>query len=383
MAGGFGFVERVEVEAIDVGGEEFAALARGPVDAVTQDGFGIVGDRVEFDVHLFGDGRAAHGGEFLDLGDVGDGHDAGDDGHGDADVAAAIHEAEEMGVVEIELGDDEIGAGIDLGLQAFEIGVEVGRLGMFLGITGASEAEFFREMFAEVTDEVDGVLEIGEPAFGWVGQVGGSVAAQGEDVFDAVGGEVFEDAVDVVQRLADAGEMGHRLELELFLDLERDLQRAGAGAATSAIGARGKGWAQLVQARERVEEIGHRLVGLRGKELERDRRPRGLEDVADFHGVACRAAVTIRQYVLNAIRASSRRWAGSKSGAGLPGFGLTFTNFGRQALCSAGEPHRSKLPREIPGPILIRLLALIIHGVVGHPKRAGRAIGGHRELDMA
>jgi NAD-dependent SIR2 family protein deacetylase len=54
LAGGHGFVERVEVETIDVGGEEFAALARGPVDAVLQDGFGIVGDGVEFDVHFSG-----------------------------------------------------------------------------------------------------------------------------------------------------------------------------------------------------------------------------------------------------------------------------------------------------------------------------------------
>lgn len=162
-------------------------------------------------------------------------------------------------------------------------------------------------MFAQVADQVDGVLEIGEPAFGGFGQVGGSVAAQGKDVFDAVGGEILEDAVDVLQGLADAGEMGHGFEMELFLDLERHLQRPGAGAAAGAVGARGEGGAQLVEAGERVEQIGHRLVGLGRKELERDRWPRGLEDVGDFHGAVCRASVTIWQYVLNANRASSRR----------------------------------------------------------------------------
>ena len=298
------------MEAVDVGGEEFAALARGPIDAVPEDGFGILGNRVEFDVHLFGNGRAAHGGEFLDLGDGGDGHDAGDDGHGDADVPAAIDEAEEDGVVEVELGDNEIGAGIDLGLEASQIGFEVGGFGMFFGIAGATETEFFREMLAQVADQINGVLEIGEPALGRFGQIGGPVAAQGEDVFDAVCGEVLEDVVDVVQPLPDAGEMGHRFELELLLDFERDLQRAGAGAAGGAVGARGEGWTQLVQARERIEEIGHRLVGLRRKELERDRRPRGLEDVADFHAVVCRDNIAIRQYVLNANRASSGRWPG-------------------------------------------------------------------------
>jgi hypothetical protein len=41
-------------------------------------------------------------------------------------------------------------------------------------------------MFAQVTDQVDRVLEIGEPAFGRFGLVAGPVTAQGEDVFDAV-----------------------------------------------------------------------------------------------------------------------------------------------------------------------------------------------------
>src|SRR6266478_556729 len=96
LAGGFGFVEGVKVQAVDLGGEEFATLPGGPVDAVLRDKIGVVGNRVEIGEHVLGDDRAAHGGEFLDLCDVRHRHDTGDNGHGDVDFPAAFHEVEEV-----------------------------------------------------------------------------------------------------------------------------------------------------------------------------------------------------------------------------------------------------------------------------------------------
>jgi hypothetical protein len=253
LAGGPGFVERIEMQAVNVGGEEFAALAGGPVDAVLRDGVGIVGDGVEFGEHLFGDDRAAHGGEFLDLGDVGHGHDAGDDGHGDADFAAAFDEPEEIVVDEANLRDDDIGAGIHLLLQSPQIGFEVGRFGMLLGIAGATEAEGVAEPLAEVTDQIHRVLEVREPACGRFGLAGRPVATEGKNVFDTVLREILQHTVDILERLPDAGEMGHRFEAELLFDPERDLQCASPGTAAGAVGARGEGRAQLVEVRERLQ----------------------------------------------------------------------------------------------------------------------------------
>ena len=79
------------------------------------------------------------------------------------------------------------------------------------------------------------------------------VAAQGEDVLDP-------GRLDPVQRrrqplggLADAAEVGHRLEAELVLQRRGDLDRAVAGRAAGAVGDRDEVGLQLRQlARRRV-----------------------------------------------------------------------------------------------------------------------------------
>ena len=273
------------MQAVDVGGKQFFALASGPVHAVLDDGVGVAGDGVESGKHLLWDDRAAHGGEFLDLGDVGDRHDAGNDGHRDADFPAAFDEAEEAGVVEEQLSDDEVGARIDFFPQPAKVSVEVRCLWMFLRIAGAAEAEAVAELFADVADQVDGVVEVGKPAFRRFGQAGGTVATQGEDVFDAVFGEILQRAINVIESLANAGEMRHRFKAELLFDLERDFERAGAGRASGAVGAGGERRAKFAQVRERFQQRGHSFVVLGREELEGDCGSRGFENVADFHGM--------------------------------------------------------------------------------------------------
>jgi hypothetical protein len=53
----------------------------------------------------------------LDLLEVGDRHDAGEDRHGDAGLDGAALERVEAGVVEEQLGDQEVDAGVDLALE--------------------------------------------------------------------------------------------------------------------------------------------------------------------------------------------------------------------------------------------------------------------------
>ena len=58
--------------------------------------------------------RSAQPDEALQLLDVGDGHDARDDGDVDSHPARPLDEVEVEGVVEEELGDDEVQPGVHL-----------------------------------------------------------------------------------------------------------------------------------------------------------------------------------------------------------------------------------------------------------------------------
>ena len=62
-----------------------------------------------------------------------DRHDAGRDRHPDAGRARALEKAQEMRVIETELRDDAVGAGVDLGLQIVDVGLDDALSGCFSG----------------------------------------------------------------------------------------------------------------------------------------------------------------------------------------------------------------------------------------------------------
>ena len=76
----------------------------------------VVGVALEVLLKPLGQLRAAERGDALDLGQVGDRQDAWHDRHADAELRAALAEAEEIGVVVVKLRDHHVGAGIDLAL---------------------------------------------------------------------------------------------------------------------------------------------------------------------------------------------------------------------------------------------------------------------------
>jgi len=83
--------------------------------------------------------------------------------------------------------------------------------------------------------------------------------------------------------LADAAQVGHRLQAQIALQRPRDLGRAVAGRAAGAVGDRDEVGLQLAQrARRRVELLG-RLLRLRREELDREDRPLGIQYVVDSH----------------------------------------------------------------------------------------------------
>src|SRR5207244_1786746 len=83
-------------------------------------------------VQLRRNAGAADFGEALDLLDVGDGHDAGNDGHGDAGGASARDEFKILVVVEEQLRDEKLGAGADLPDEVPQVLLEGRTLHMLL-----------------------------------------------------------------------------------------------------------------------------------------------------------------------------------------------------------------------------------------------------------
>jgi len=118
-------------------------------------------DRFELGEQAVRDLRAAHADEPLDLRHVRDRHDPRDDRHLDAHRAGLVAEAVELGVVEEELRDDEVGAVVDLALQVLHVAREIQALRMPFGIAGHADAEIMSA--ANVFHERVG---IGKSAFG-------------------------------------------------------------------------------------------------------------------------------------------------------------------------------------------------------------------------
>src|SRR5688572_8237095 len=115
------FVERVEVDSRCTSLDEPETLDRRVHDPELVYAFRLIGQAIELRAEASRDRRAAHLGETFDLLDVLDRHDARDDRHGDAGGARAIDEVEVDAVVEEELSDQELRAGIDLLAEVREI----------------------------------------------------------------------------------------------------------------------------------------------------------------------------------------------------------------------------------------------------------------------
>ena len=96
------------------------------------------------------------------------------------------------------------------------------------------------------------------------------VAAQRDDVADAVGLVLLEDRGDVLARRSDAGQMGSRL-VTGGLDLDHRLERPVAGRTTGAEGHREELRLELGELFARRAQLGHALGRLGGEEFEAER----------------------------------------------------------------------------------------------------------------
>ena len=189
---------------------------------------------------------------------------------------ALLAEAIEVLVVKEELGDEVVRTGLLLEVERAEALLLRGRLDVALRVAGGAYAEV-RAAGAQVGDEVGGVRKVPGLA------TGGAIAAQGEHVLHARGGELLHVGVHVLARGAQAGEVRERRHAQVALDLPG----YGDGVCRVAGAARGVGDRYPVRSVRR-HLAGHGVRGLErhvplGREnLERERlMPREL--VCDPH----------------------------------------------------------------------------------------------------
>ena len=127
-----------------------------------------------------------------DLPDADDGHDAGQDGHGDAPAQGPEEEAVEHVIVEEHLGGEEVHPRVHLPLQVVQVGGEVGALHVPLRVAGGADAQRLPAGEGpQAGDELIGVAELPRPG---EGGVLGDVPPEGQDVFDPRGPQLLRPA---------------------------------------------------------------------------------------------------------------------------------------------------------------------------------------------
>ena len=139
-------------------GQQINDLIGGIGDARLFHGFRIVSEAVHNILKAL---RHITAGQFygiLHLYTAGDGHDAGNDGHGNPCLPHTVHKVEEDIVVEEHLGRQVFATGIHLRLQPLNIRIFVSRIGMHLRVAGTSYAEI--SVFLNKTHQIGGVRKI-------------------------------------------------------------------------------------------------------------------------------------------------------------------------------------------------------------------------------
>lgn len=142
-----------------------------------------------------------------------------------------------MPVVEEKLRRDESGAGVHLPFQMLEVFFPRAGFGVLFRIARDPETKSSRagDLLGQLVGVVESVGMRRKRRLSFR-----RVAAQGQDVFDPVVRQFLQDGADLRFRVADAGEVSHRLDAEGVFDARHQLQGLRARRASGAIGDRDK-----------------------------------------------------------------------------------------------------------------------------------------------
>ena len=135
-------------------------------------------------------------------------------------------------------------------------------LRMFLRVARAADAEVVSR-----GDELHELDAVREPSLGRDEGVGtfGWVAAQREHVVDAVVAEAVENRTQFAGGRVDACQVGHRLDVQLVANARDEVDGALADRSARAVRHGDERRRQLPKVRDRLEELAHAVVCLRGK----------------------------------------------------------------------------------------------------------------------
>lgn len=298
------------MQPVDAVKEQVAALVGGVFDAGLVDVVGVAFEGFQFREQAIGDSCAAHRDESLDLLHVGDGHDAGHDRDGDADVTTVVAEAKEVGVIEEELRDDRACAGVDFAFEMFEIASEVEALWMTFGEPRASDEGLGDR--SDVGNELVGVLESAGRTCPCASA--GRIAAEGQNVVHVLGGELLDDRSDLVGGVSDASQVGENVDPDVVLNPAREFDGLGPRASARAIGDADVAGVEGFESVDGLIKACPPFIGLGRKELKTDRGPPRGECLVESHNQDNTSPKRTRP--AQSIRSSG--WTDGKFGAGRP-----------------------------------------------------------------
>lgn len=265
------------MNAVDARSEEIDDLLRGVGDARLGQGLGVVGVTGHHAGELGRQRGAAEGDDALDLPHVEDGKDAGDEGNVDGTPGETVAEAMEALVVEEELGDEEIGSGLDFLLEVVQILLAVGTLDVPFGVGGGGDAEASREGAPDVGDEFRGV----GIAFHDIEPFEGTIASKGEDVGDAPIQQGIADGVQLGDVVAHARQVGHGVQAVDAVEPRGDFDRPVPARASGAVGDADVARFQVGYGLDGVVDFLDGDVGLGGKDFEGDDGSGPAEEIDD------------------------------------------------------------------------------------------------------
>ena len=266
----------------DSGSHELLDLLRGKVDPGFELRRLIVPGGLEGACERLWQPGPAERGDPTDLREVRDGHHARHDRRLDAEAAAGVAEAEEVGVVVEELRDDDVAAAFHLALEILEVGLRGDGFLVGLGVAGHENPEA-RELGANQRHEFGGIREPAVDGLECRLTLGG-IAAEGDDRRHAEGLGLAEVAAQFVDGAADAGEVAGDGDAVALPEAGEDLERLAAGRATGAVGAGDEGRLPGDEIVHRPPHRGFRLGRLRREEFEGEAEPAGGIALEDRHG---------------------------------------------------------------------------------------------------
>ena len=271
-------VHGVDMNSLDAVGDKVDDLLRGVSDARLFHGKRIAAEFVGNGKETRREDGAGKFNRFINLTALGDGHDACQNGDGDADFTDAVEEAVKDAVVEEHLRRQEFAAGIHFAFQVLHVLLLRGGFGVPFGVAGAAHTEI--AVFLDGGAETVGVFE---PVLGRKLNAFRHIAAQREDILNVFGFKVIQTLMQHVPVAGHAGDMRKRSDAAFGLNVGSQLEGVTAGSAGGTESHAHEIRLQLRDLERRFLDFREEIIGFGRVHLERDGRFFLFQNISDLH----------------------------------------------------------------------------------------------------